>query len=281
MGGTIYLIENLVNGHKYVGQTRVKLKQRLQHHYTESKRFTERPLYRAMKKYGIGNFKVKILQKCSIDELDEREKYWINFFNTFKDPQHYNCTEGGEGGEISEDTKQRIAKGMSLVPRGEKWEQSMSVSLKKKFESGEKWGFMNCHGDGKHARRRVRAIPQIKLSGNCRIKPVSDEILEFDCAKNAAEFLTGKRNTGAIAAAIKNGWIAYGYKWEKVDKTPIWRRVYGVHRETGEKTQYFNSIKEAARNWDKKDSGIRKSLKEPGVKSFMNHYWYFVDEKTE
>lgn len=277
MKGTIYLIENKINGHKYVGQTRVKLKERLRQHYCESKKYTNRPLYNAINKHGIGNFKVEILEKCSVDSLDDREKYWINFFDTFKDPKHYNCTPGGEGGEISDDVKQRISKGMSLVPRGEKWEQSMSVSLKKKYDKGEKWGFLNCPGNGKHARRRVRAIPEFNLSANCKIKPVSDEILEFECAKEAAEFLTGKRNSGAIAAAIKNGWIAYGYRWEKLDKSSVWKKVYGIHRKTGEKTQEFKSIKEAARYWNKKDSGIRKALKDPGVKSFMDHYWYFVE----
>jgi group I intron endonuclease len=274
MKGTIYLIENKINGHKYVGQTRVKLKKRLHQHYCESKKFTNRPLYRAINKYGIGNFKVEILEKCLEDCLDEKEQYWIKFYNTFENPEHYNCTPGGEGGEISDDVKQRISKGMSLVPRGEKWEQSMAISLKNKFDRGERWGFMNHRGDGSHARRKVRAIPVLNLSGNCKVKPVKNEILEFNSVREAAEFVNGK--TGNICRCITTGWTAYGYKWEKVDKSPLWKKVYGVHRETGEKTQEFRSIKEAARHWNKGDSGIRKALKEPGVKSFMNHYWYYV-----
>ena len=274
MNGTIYLIENKINGHKYIGQTRVKLKQRLYQHYRESKKYTNRPLYRAINKYGIGNFKVEILEKCLVDTLDEREIYWIDFFGTFKNSQHYNCTLGGEGWEISDDTKQRISKGMSLVPRGEEWENSMSVSLKEKFDRGERWGFMNNPGNGSHRKRKVRAIPVLNLSGNCKVKPISDEILEFDSAIEGAKFVNGK--TGNICRCMSTGWTAYGYKWEKVDTTPIWRKVYGIHRKTGEKTQEFQSIKEAARYWDKKDSGIRKALKEPGVKSFMNHYWYYV-----
>ena len=45
----VYLIENKVNGHKYVGQTCKPLKHRLQIHYADSKKFKERPLYRAFK----------------------------------------------------------------------------------------------------------------------------------------------------------------------------------------------------------------------------------------
>ena len=274
MNGTIYLIENKINGHKYVGQTRVKLKERLYQHYCESKKYTNRPLYRAINKHGIGNFKVEILEKCLVDTLDEREIYWIDFFDTFKNSQHYNCTLGGEGGEISDDTKQRISKAMSLVPRGEEWENSMSVSLKAKFDRGERWGFMNNGGNGSHRKRKVRAIPVLNLSNYCKVNPISDEILEFDSTTEGAKFVNGK--TSNISKYMNTGFTAYGYKWEKVDTTPISRKVYGIHRETGEKTQEFQSIKEAARHWNKKDSGIRKSLKEPGVKSFMNHYWYFV-----
>jgi len=275
MKGTIYLIENKINGHKYVGQTRVKLKQRLHQHYRESKKYTNRPLYHAINKYGIGNFKVEILEKCSADILDEREMYWIEFFNTFKNSSHYNCTAGGEGGEISDDTKQRISQGMSLVPRGKEWENSMSISLKEKFDRGERWGFMNKRGDGSHKKRKVKAIPVLNLSGNCKVKPISDEILEFDSASDAAKFLNGK--TGNICKGIKTGWTAYGYKWERVDTTPILKKVYGINRKTGEKTQEFSSIKEAARFWNKRDTGIQKALKEPGVKSFMDHYWYYVE----
>ena len=67
----IYLIENRVNGHKYVGETSRSLKVRLKLHYAESKRFTKRPLYNAFRKHGIGNFKVKILERCEIEKLNQ------------------------------------------------------------------------------------------------------------------------------------------------------------------------------------------------------------------
>tara|TARA_B100001250_G_scaffold336005_1_gene302379 strand:- start:360 stop:1214 length:855 start_codon:yes stop_codon:yes gene_type:complete len=272
----IYLIENGINGHKYVGQTMRSLKTRLQMHWSESKRDSakHRPLYRAFKKHGIGNFKVKILERCDQKELNEREVYWIDFFNTFKDPHGYNCTEGGEGGEISDEVKERIAQKMREIPRGEKWEKSMSKSLKAKFDRGEKWGFMAKKYDTSSMhKRKVKGYPVLNPSGNQKTFAISDKVLEFDSGTEAAKFLKGK--TSAISNSIKYGWTAYGYKWEKVDKRPHSRPVYGIHKDTEEKTEVFPSTKQAALHWGKRDTGLRKSLKKPGVSSFMRHYWYY------
>lgn len=35
-----------------------------------------------------------MLEECSLEELDEKEKYWIQYFNTYKG-FGYNCNEGG------------------------------------------------------------------------------------------------------------------------------------------------------------------------------------------
>jgi len=276
MKGIIYLIENKINLHKYVGQTRQSLEKRWKHHLTESKSKSQRPLYRALNKYGIENFELSVLEECAVDDLNEREMYWINHFNTFKSSYGYNATSGGEGGEILQEVKDRISKTMSELPRGEKWEQSMSVAMKEKIEKGEKWGFMLNRCDGKHSSRKIKGTPVKNLKGNAKIKPISDEPLIFNSCRDAARKLTGKSDSGAIASAIKHGWIAYGYTWEKLDNTPVKRKVYGVNKTTGEKTEVFESIKAAAKKWDKRDGGIRKALQAPGVKSFMGHYWYFA-----
>jgi len=51
-----------------------------------------------MKKYGIENFKFEIIEECSDEEVDTREIYWIDYYDTFKNG--YNLTRGGEGGLI-------------------------------------------------------------------------------------------------------------------------------------------------------------------------------------
>ena len=52
---------------------------------------------RAIKKYGMENFKTEILEFCkTIEEMNEREIYWIEKLNC-KTTRGYNMTEGGRG----------------------------------------------------------------------------------------------------------------------------------------------------------------------------------------
>lgn len=46
-----------------------------------------------MRKYGIEHFKFETIEKTTNPE--EREKYWINFYNSYY--QGYNATLGGDG----------------------------------------------------------------------------------------------------------------------------------------------------------------------------------------
>ena len=48
-----------------------------------------------MKKYGVEHFYVEQLEECDDSILSDREKYYINAFDTYK--HGYNATLGGEG----------------------------------------------------------------------------------------------------------------------------------------------------------------------------------------
>ena len=53
------------------------------------------PLYRAMRKYGVEHFKHEVVEECDDTLLDEREKYWISYFDSYNNG--YNQTLGGQG----------------------------------------------------------------------------------------------------------------------------------------------------------------------------------------
>lgn len=92
----IYKITNSVNGKCYIGKTSRTLNRRFAEHKANMKNGADRPLYRAMRKYGVENFLIESLDFVSTDtEAIQREKYYIEKFNTLADG--YNATSGGDG----------------------------------------------------------------------------------------------------------------------------------------------------------------------------------------
>lgn len=85
----IYKITKKENGKSYIGQSN-DIERRFKEHTFKNKI----PIDKAIQKYGKENFQFEILEECSLDELDEKERYWINYYNTYKG-FGYNCSEGG------------------------------------------------------------------------------------------------------------------------------------------------------------------------------------------
>lgn len=90
----IYKITNNINGHSYIGQSR-DINRRWRSHkasaFNSNNSGYDYPLYCAIRKYGIQQFTFEILEECSIEQLNEREKYWISFYLP-----EYNQTAGGD-----------------------------------------------------------------------------------------------------------------------------------------------------------------------------------------
>ena len=51
-----------------------------------------------MRKYGIQNFVVEEIENCSSEIVEEREIYWIKYFQSYSNG--YNATFGGDGKQI-------------------------------------------------------------------------------------------------------------------------------------------------------------------------------------
>lgn len=91
----IYQITNDINGKIYIGKTYSSLKERFQEHCRDSRkeRCEKRPLYTAMRKYGVEHFHIELIEET--DNPEERERYWIETKGSFKNG--YNATLGGDG----------------------------------------------------------------------------------------------------------------------------------------------------------------------------------------
>lgn len=100
MNGFIYKITNDINDKIYIGKTLSSIENRFKEHISDSTRqhFEKRPLYNAMNKYGSDHFSISLIEEIPMDQLSEREKYWIKQYNSYRDG--YNATLGGEGKQL-------------------------------------------------------------------------------------------------------------------------------------------------------------------------------------
>lgn len=96
----IYKITNTINSKVYVGKTNYTLEKRFKYHLRDRLKpnFLKRPLYRAFQKYGIENFTIELLCECLESEADEKEIFWISYYDSYKNG--YNATVGGQGTSI-------------------------------------------------------------------------------------------------------------------------------------------------------------------------------------
>lgn len=85
----IYKITKKSNGKSYIGQSN-DIKRRINEHQSKN----DLAIDKAIQKYGIKAFTYEILEECTLDKLDEKEVYWIAYYNTYKG-FGYNCNAGG------------------------------------------------------------------------------------------------------------------------------------------------------------------------------------------
>lgn len=97
--GCIYRIYRIADGRSYIGQTifsaAFRFKQHVYSAFEEKSAAYNQHIKRAIRKYGKEAFAVETLETCDDYLLDEREKYWIEYFDSVK--TGYNMTYGGEG----------------------------------------------------------------------------------------------------------------------------------------------------------------------------------------
>lgn len=96
MFGYIYLTKNLINNKKYIGQRKWDNEETIsEDNYLGSGKIFKQ----AIKKYGEENFEKEILCICfSQEELNDKEKFYIEKTNAVKSSEYYNIHAGGTGG---------------------------------------------------------------------------------------------------------------------------------------------------------------------------------------
>ena len=104
MSKYIYKYTNKITGKSYIGQTN-DLHKRFRGHKSEA--FNPNapgynlPFHAAIRKYGIENFTYDVLEEIADGEsqeyVDERERYFISYYQSLTTQNGYNLTTGGDG----------------------------------------------------------------------------------------------------------------------------------------------------------------------------------------
>lgn len=215
MQGYIYLIENKINGKKYVGKTVYSLEKRFSEHIDDARKHPNRPLYRAINKYGKDNFEIKELECCNVDLLDEKEKFWISYYDTYLG-EGYNATYGGNGRYIYD---------YDLIV-------DTYLKLHNMIETAEQVGCSVDCVEYVLNDRNIDIVPNstiMKDKFGKKIKAVDyktdEEIKIFNSQVEAGQWLIDTNKTaitdlkklsyviGRTARGLDNRKKAYGYKW--------------------------------------------------------------------
>lgn len=203
----IYVITNKLNGMQYVGATAFSIRKRFKEHCRGINRIQSynRPLYRDMREYGVENFDIELLEECDDDVKFDREVYWIEKLDTYKNG--YNLTFGGAGKHF-----------FDYSDLSNKYLELGSVINAAKF--------FDCDV---HTVRTSCKIHDVEITHYDSSKSVdmlsknNEPIETFHSFKDAAEFLlknnmSSNKSIGGIRAHIIdvcNGKrkSAYGFKW--------------------------------------------------------------------
>jgi group I intron endonuclease len=136
------------SGRIYVGQTVNFNHRKTQYSNLDCK--TQSKLYNSILKYGWNFHNIELIEECTLEHLNERERYWQDFYNCLKNG--LNCvltTTKTKSGELSNETKEKISEALkgkkqpkiSEAKKGtkhsEESKRKMSSSKKKKYLHGE------------------------------------------------------------------------------------------------------------------------------------------------
>ena len=205
----IYQITNDVNGKIYIGKTEFSIERRFKEHCKDRNRrnMENRPLYRAMNKYGIEHFHIELLEET--DNPEEREMYWIKEKNSYG-KNGYNATLGGDGKryvdyDLVVEHYNKI-QNMAEVARIMQIDRAtVSTILKQK-------GIETLRGEIVSAKQTSKQIEQYDLENNY--------IQTFPSALEAARAL-GKVSTNSNGASSHITDVcrgkrksAYGFRWK-------------------------------------------------------------------
>lgn len=212
----IYKITNILDNKIYIGQTKHNINKRFNQHKNDSKKIKlqNRPLYKAINEYGIENFKIELIEVCSNDIAYEREKFWIEFYNSFKNG--YNSTMGGSGKMFF--NHKEIAKELKNNPHGYLVAQKFNCCRDSVYHIAKEYNIKlkNNGVDNLSNANPPKKVEQYNLH-------TKEYIQTFNSVQEAAEWLLANNYINKIASGVRahisevargKRQYAYGFIWK-------------------------------------------------------------------
>lgn len=259
----IYKIENNINHSVYIG-----LSNDIERRWKEHKRkyldiFSNTynsKLYKALRKYGIENFTFSIIEECSLEELGQKEIYWINYYNSYY--TGYNMTLGGEGWGRKESKKiyQYDKNGKFLKEFNSCFEASAEVKITQNnlreccrgnslSAAGFQWSY-----------NKVENLDTVIIEGTpiVQFSLLGEQIKVFSSIKTAAKELNLYPAQISKSCRLKNNYRAGNFLWRYLKDVedsqniegyinPLSKKVY-QYDINGTYIQEYNSLVDAAKD---------------------------------
>lgn len=219
--GVVYMVTNSVNGKRYIGITTRKFSKRINEHKYDSlsrKHSNKSYFHKAICKYGFNKFIFEVIEEIFdnnyenlCNKLNDLEKYYIKYYNTYDKRFGYNLTLGGDGvrGFVMSDEQKKI---VSKTHKGKK----LSDEHKKKISD-----FMNSNKNP----RRGKSMP--------------NEVRE-KISKSHIGLMVGDKNPmyGKKRPDLSERNLNSGYKILQIDTKAknvikVWNSLREISRETG------------------------------------------------
>ncbi len=152
--GYIYKTTNLINGKQYIGLHKGS---QLDNSYYGSGTC----IHRALKKYGKENFKCELIDTAySLEELKQKEKFWIDFFKAVESANYYNLIPGGGYREVTEEQRCYL----SNINKGKKHTQETKDKISKAHKGK--------HCGDKNNAKLPQARAKLKIKNHGKNNPV-------------------------------------------------------------------------------------------------------------
>lgn len=217
----IYKITNKINSKCYIGQS-INIERRFIHHKKYRYGFqNNKVLYKAIQKYGIDNFDFEIIEECLQEELDKKEKYYIEKYNAYYNG--YNMTKGGDGKngyrltqESIEKMKKSLKEHYKKHPNTQETKDKRIKSLKEYYKSHPE--ACNKIAERNKNRSRESLLKAVQKAGEANRRKVYQYDVKGNFIKEHISIISASKeikcSPTTIAHACKGqARTAFGFVW--------------------------------------------------------------------